>query len=760
MRDRLRVRKPQVSETRVNPTLSIEGDEPGDANIDSRRRMMIRAAMLSFGSTPWLVACGGAAAPAAGSAPGPTGVPLPAPLFPPPAPAPAPAPAPVPVPAPPPAPAPAPPAQPAPPAPGSAPVFQNARAYDSASAFVTSLSSTSVGEQFDVGTGPRTGVVARVISFSGIGGGTISDFQIGGISLTGLPQQGMAGWNANERLFHGEGLALTGLQAWTATASASKLVVQLFAAKEVVVFNPGPNLAVLSNTLNQPVTPDANSIQVGMLTVSKDVGSVAPTGNTTQRLSRSSNFFQDFIVTGAPSDASLNAAVSGSSFTSSFLGIVSSLQGRAAKLPTWVPAPGEVATLTVANGGLTNNYVSQVAPYYEAFHFVKTVNTFGGCFKNPYWGTYGCALFFSGGHGNMNDNSVTIAEYGESAVTFKRVCDPTPWFGFGTDSVTKSANSAAGSEVINGTSVPANMDLTPPYAAGEPARSPWVFDYGISTIDGKPGASHTYGLGDFIGPEWGGAAHGTYLRVWSPALNRNSQNGAVSALALDFNDTTSPSSSRNWRKQSLNRSNETGFGSAPGLTQFVGPQNRVYIVTNGNALIRWFDMATGSYVIGTGAGFSYDLADGFDGGTIAYIPSRGLLLCIYPRGGFVEVQWMDVTVAQPTLGGTATLGSPLPVPAKWGAATWCPHNNRIIVGGIVGDNTAVYEVEIPALLTSTWNVTRAPFGAGQTLPAMANASEFKRFHYDEKIRAIFYFEKALRTDQGTDVAYVYRPRST
>lgn len=600
-----------------------------------------------------------------------------------------------------------------------------------------------------MGTGPSTGVIVRVISHTGSGGGAIGSFEIGGVTLTALPQRALAGFNANERLFYGVGLSLTGPQSWTATvASATKIAVQIFAARGAVKFGGSIPVTTLSNTLSVALAADAHSIQVGMLTSNLDSGSLAATSNSQQRLSIAGNFYHDFIVTDGPGDASMNAQVTGSVFTSSYLGSVVALQGNVMALPSWVPVPGEVATLTVSNGGLANSFISQCAPYYEPFYFAKTASTYGGCFKNPFWGDFGCALFFSGGHANTNDNTVTVAEYGPSAVVFRRVCDPTPWFGNGTDATTRLNNSG------DGPGPQAFLDWT-----GAPGAS--ALNYGVSTIDGKPGSSHTYGSGDFIGPEAGGAAHGTYLRVWTPAINRANTKGAVSALALDFHDTSASSASRNWRKQSLSRADETAFsGSAPVLTQFVPAQKRVYIVTNGNALIRWFDVATGAYVTGTGTGFGYDQADGFNGGTMFHVPSRGLLLCVFRRSGNVQIQWMDVTAAQPTLGGTAVLSTSLPVPDPWGAATWCPDNNRVILGGIAGDNTAVYEVDIPGVLESPWVVTRAPFAAGQTLPAMNNDSEFKRFHYDERIRAIFYFEYAKRPDQGEDVAFVYRPRGT
>ena len=123
-------------------------------------------------------------------------------------------------------------------------------------------------------------------------------------------------------------------------------------------------------------------------------------------------------------------------------------------------------------------------------------------------------------------------------------------------------------------------------------------------------------------------------------------------------------------------------------------------------------------------------------------------------------RWMDVTVDQPTLGGTATLSIALPVADPWGGATWCPKNNRIIIGSVTGNHDAMYEVELPAVLTNTWPVTRRALPSGQTWPVMSTSGEFKRFHWDERIGAIFYFPFARRTDQGPDTAYVLKPFGT
>lgn len=411
----------------------------------------------------------------------------------------------------------------------------------------------------------------------------------------------------------------------------------------------------------------------------------------------------------------------------------------AGTLPSWVPAAGQLAVLTQSNGGLSNRFRDIVAPYFEPFYSVKVINDYSGAFKNPYWGSYGCTVFFGGGHAGTNDNMVAVAEYGASSITFKRVCDPTPWFGTGTDAVTRTANSIANANAL--------MDMR----------------YMEALVDGKPGAPHSYGSGDIVGPEHGGAANGSFLRVISACINFHNPDGVVAAHELRFDSVGTPSSERNWRRLTNEATLTTTNWSPPQLTAFVGPQRRSYIQSNDStANVRWYDRNTNTYVIGSGRTFDYDSADGFDSGILFYVPSRDLLICMYPVDGQLRVQWMDVSVAQPTLGGTAALSHVVRVAAPWSAGCWCPHNNRIIVGGITGDGGCVYELEIPSTPTEVWNVRRAPFGAGQALvpPDVAAGSgmTYKKFHYDEKVRAIVYMPSASAS--GDDTVWVYRPRST
>ena len=411
-------------------------------------------------------------------------------------------------------------------------------------------------------------------------------------------------------------------------------------------------------------------------------------------------------------------------------------------LPSWVPAPGEVAVLTQANGKITNQFESQVAPYYDPFYYVKTVNDYSTGFKNPYWGTYGATVFWGGGHAGTNDNTVTVAEYGQSAITFKRVSDPTPWTGStATDANNRGSNSAGNfNSILNYT-----------YMEGP---------------DGQPGSPHSYSCGDIIGPENGGAQYGTLVQIASSAVNLNNDAGASAAHKIDFDTLTlqkSDGTNRKWTRITNNVGPSGFLGASPHYTAFVPAQNRIYYFASSGSTARWFDRNTNTYVMGTGTGFDLGPSDGFDSGIVFHVPSRNILVAMYPQGNTLKVQWMDVSVNQPTIGGTATLSQSLAISDPWSAATWVPDSNRIVLAGVTGDDTAAYEIEIPSTLTNTWTVTRAPFASGQTFTPYDKQAgiglTYKKFQYDPKVHAIVYMPRAER-DGVNETIYVYRPRGT
>lgn len=437
-------------------------------------------------------------------------------------------------------------------------------------------------------------------------------------------------------------------------------------------------------------------------------------------------------------------------------------------LPTYVPAAGEVGVLTVANGKLANTFISTCSPYYDPFFYPKITNSYGGGIKNQYWGTYGCTLHYSGGHSNTNDNSVTISEYGATQVTFRRITDPIPWHGQATDATTITNNA-------NG-DIQSKIDWIGGVVGGTMNYGEAIGLTGADAAwNGQPGASHQYGIGVVIGPEHGGATYGTYLTTAIPAVGRQNFKGTIAAHALALTSTTAASSTRFWTRHTNNRRDEAASWGAPILCTYVPAQNRVYMTRRGTgayAPLRWYDVALGDWVEGTGSPFLFYLADSIGGdaesGCQFFVPSRNLLICCFSSGNNVAIEWMDVSVDQPTRGGRATLSTSLStrrLPAdpefsgksSWGAATWCPDNNRIIAAGVAQDDAAAYEIEIPAVLTDTWTVTRAPYGSGQTFfPNVATTHH--KFQYDHKLKSIYWFPGSA--SGVADTAWIYRPRGT
>lgn len=425
--------------------------------------------------------------------------------------------------------------------------------------------------------------------------------------------------------------------------------------------------------------------------------------------------------------------------------------------------------LSTTNGLLANTFRSVIAPYYDPWYGSKIANSYGGGVKNPYWGTYGCNVLFSGGHSNTNDNSVIIAEYQADRVEFKRITDPVPWHGTGTDSATRLNNANGGIQAY--LDWVGNPSTDGYLLYGEAANLPAPYAH----FNGQPGASHTYGILVAIGPEHGGAANGTILKTQNPAVGRENWKGAVAAHALDLT-TTDTSSPFWWRRQTNNRISSESTWGAPILCCYVPIHNRVYMAFRAatTAVFRWFDIAAGTWVTSNRTPFAFNTADssgapGYDAesGCLFYVPERGLLLCCFSVGNQAVIEWMDVTVPNPTRGGRAPLsralstlklpGDPQAWRKSWGAATWCPDNNRIIVAGVEQDDEAAYEIEIPAVLTDTWVVTRAPFGAGQRFYPNGHTT-YQKFQYDHKLRAIVFFLGA--STDGADTMHVYRPRST
>jgi hypothetical protein len=262
------------------------------------------------------------------------------------------------------------------------------------------------------------------------------------------------------------------------------------------------------------------------------------------------------------------------------------------------------------------------------------------------------------------------------------------------------------------------------------------------------GSPHSYGGGDVVG--------GKFVQIMSMAIGYVGLRDARAAHELDLRDPAVSASARAWSRRTSATGAIAPFG-APNLTRHVPAQGRIYFVTRGGGApyrTRWFDLATNTWVTGTGSGFAF-AEGGVDTGALIHVPERGLLLCMYrSTSGTLVVEWMDVTVDQPTVGGRAVLSSALSVPDTWGAATWCGDSGRLLVFGV--SSSRVYEVAIPTLLSATWPVDSH---AVTSLVPPATSVWGKSMDYNPRTRTVTILPAGLAYS-GADTVQVYRPRGT
>jgi hypothetical protein len=382
-----------------------------------------------------------------------------------------------------------------------------------------------------------------------------------------------------------------------------------------------------------------------------------------------------------------------------------------------------------------------VAPYYSEFISVFTVNAYSGSVVNPYFGTYGAVVFEGGGHADSNDNSVHILELKADGASFRRVTNPTPLFGSGSDAVTQFANSRGGDV----------MPLT-------------NFTWAEYTVDGQPVGRHSYGAQDVIGPEHGGATHGTFMRV---LVSAGAVHGAAGGEVPHMVQFTSTTGTLRWERAAPNPG-VSGPPGTPGLNGRAGPpnwtahvphQSRIYIECNGQGSLlppRWFDLSTRRYVTGTGFGRTNDSSP--DCGSMFYVDWRRILVHADVYGDSLRLRYMNVDVDQPSwVNVPRTLSMPIALEDSWSAACWCPDNGRIIVGNAKGDETAVYEISIPSDVDQVWTVSRVPLPAGQRIRP-APSTTYKKWSYNPYVRSIVYLPYAAQS--GDEEVFVYRPRGT
>jgi hypothetical protein len=419
-------------------------------------------------------------------------------------------------------------------------------------------------------------------------------------------------------------------------------------------------------------------------------------------------------------------------------------------LPTWRPAPGRLATYTTGGPVATNSYISQVAPYYDAFYFAKTVNDYSGATLMPDLGAYGAMVFFGGGHSSTNDNSVTALMLTATSMTFKRLTNPSPIYGTGTDATTKGNNSIG---IFSG---PPQVNLAT-----------------MTHADGQPAAPHSYGSGVAL-PAAAGASKGSLFipMIMAPCYQPANGMGSFTAFRLPLDSDNGATGSYNWQLVATHPTYPSGtvggtqlgpYVAAPIWSVYDAARNRTIYESAKQLGIRWFDHSTSSYVEGTGTALDRTPGMTVDTGQVIIVPERGIIVAIMrPAAGNVWIKYADITALQFGWNNVVrTLSAPINVPPGWSAACWCADaqggQGRVLVGGVTGDDTAVTEIAIPANLNDQWVVERAPFGAGESMTWPADCT-YNKWTYNAKAKCITFVGRV--NPEGNHDIKVYTPRGT
>lgn len=442
-------------------------------------------------------------------------------------------------------------------------------------------------------------------------------------------------------------------------------------------------------------------------------------------------------------------------------------------LPTWVPAQdNSIAQITQGSGVLTNNWRDSVAPYYHEFWAVKANNDYSTTVLNPYLGPYGTILSFGGGHSATNYNAVTALVLNQSSMTFKRLTSPTPTFGSGTDNTTRTKN--ATHEIYSSTTY------------GEPLYGETYMAGGQTQLDTqlRPVTNHSYAYLNIVGPEGGGAAHGSLFMPASIASTSRSNVVGTAGIVqyavhkVDFDGDGLTEDGYRWARDSDSYKSGIWSQAAPIWSEYVPAQKRIYIQANVNHSPRWYDLTSKTFVEGTGAQLTRN-ANFVNSGRMFHVAKRNLLVFAGPAAGAgmstaLQIQYMSVGAADtnPGWSGFANLSATIQVPhnggaLSWQTACWCEDNEMIIVGAVYGDDNCVYEITIPAMLTDPWVCDRVAFRSGQTMPwphkiVGAYSGGFwmsKRWTYNRRVKAIVWIPKVGDyAGAGPDSVWVYRPR--
>ena len=388
--------------------------------------------------------------------------------------------------------------------------------------------------------------------------------------------------------------------------------------------------------------------------------------------------------------------------------------------PAWLPAGNTVATVPEANtfasinpgesplGGYTYSGGGTAFPLGTPAApqgWYRIINDYSGGTFNPHYqhtpGVYGCMVFHGGGHSATNWNGIAIFNFND--LKYYIVC-------------------------------PGSLSCYP--------GNPQTCEY----ADGQPASPHSYDVMDVLGPE-AGYPKGAVITVHRGGAFVENQFPTASVHLFDFNN-----QSLKWQR--LYNSGAAGWADAFDIghsSAYDYDLRRIWWCGQGNQVsyMPYFDLADNAQKKATITSTANSSPNSNpDSKTMRYFGQRQLLIMSDTVSyGNTTRRIFYFNTMNPSAGWTqATLSTPFP--ADWGFGfDYVPSIGKFVCF-LSQDPAAMYTLEVPAVLTNPWTVTRILVASGAFNAAYVIG---KRFAYSPVIGGIVY--KAA----GATTMKVYRP---
>jgi hypothetical protein len=385
-------------------------------------------------------------------------------------------------------------------------------------------------------------------------------------------------------------------------------------------------------------------------------------------------------------------------------------------VPAWVPPPGQVGVVPMAN------VFNDVNPC-PAKDCIYTTNGYGGHggmwaesggLYVPDWGQYGGYWHNGGGHSDYGGNESYMLEYGDQC-TWIRLDDPSTTF---------------------------DVDRTY-LASNGPAGDPVWTEF----TDGQPTSQHGYGRHVLIPPAFGGGPKGTVVRV---------QGGFYTTVKHGSHKFDLNNPSARWSRWATNVLGDPGNDVLPGSC-FDPVRRRIWKVMFAVHAVDYasIDDRTWIRVNQSQVPANQKVANGTAHCHLFYHPvhDRLVYISVFQDSTAGTYEWalsylndMENPAdgwTRATVSGDAFAKSPTTTKQYQGDADLCTANNRFYL--VSGAADAVYEVRIPAVISDPWPVRRIPFsGPAAAVLSWKNAvdyfalgggygKKFKQFSYASKL---------------------------